>query len=209
MLAFTNHSGLVLPMDTANVDTDALLPKQYLKCIRKFGYADWLFDDLRYLDEGAVDTDMSTRRENPDFILNKPMYQGASVILARENFGCGSSREHAVWALRDYGIRAVIAPSFGDIFYNNCFKNGLLPVKLPAAQVNRLFELCNGKAENIAIDLETLQIHCGDENWSFEVDSDRRQQLLLGQDEISLSLTKADAIRAFEQRRAESQPWLV
>jgi len=131
MKAFTSHTGLVLPLDRNNVDTDAILPKQYLKSISKFGYGDWLFDDFRYLDEGSVTTDVKTRRLNPDFILNKPEYQGASILLARDNFGCGSSREHAAWAFRDYGIRALIAPSFADIFYNNCNKNGILPISLP------------------------------------------------------------------------------
>ncbi len=139
MQAFQSHTGKVLPFDRSNVDTDAILPKQYLKSISKFGYGDWLFDDLRYLDEGDVNTDTKTRRLNPDFVLNQSLYQNASILLARDNFGCGSSREHAVWAFRDYGIRALIAPSFADIFYNNCFTNGILPITLPAEDVDRLF----------------------------------------------------------------------
>ena len=210
MKAFTSHTGLVLPLDRNNVDTDAILPKQYLKSISKFGYGDWLFDDFRYLDEGSVTTDVKTRRLNPDFILNKPEYQGASILLARDNFGCGSSREHAAWAFRDYGIRALIAPSFADIFYNNCNKNGILPISLPANIVDDLFERCKNKEGlTISIDLQACEVHVGDELIaSFTMDEGRRQNLLQGKDDIALTLGYADEIHQFEDALEQKEPWL-
>jgi len=210
MKAFTSHTGLVLPLDRNNVDTDAILPKQYLKSISKFGYGDWLFDDFRYLDEGSVTTDVKTRRLNPDFILNKPEYQGASILLARDNFGCGSSREHAAWAFRDYGIRALIAPSFADIFYNNCNKNGILPISLPANIVDDLFERCKSKEGlTISIDLQACEVHVGDELVaSFTMDEGRRQNLLQGKDDIALTLGYADEIHQFEDALEQKESWL-
>ena len=210
MQAFTSHTGKVLPFDRNNVDTDAILPKQYLKSISKFGYGDWLFDDFRYLDEGSVTTDIKTRRINPDFILNKPEYQGASILLARDNFGCGSSREHAAWAFRDYGIRALIAPSFADIFYNNCNKNGILPITLPEAIVDDLFERCKAADDLVlSIDLEKCEVHLGDEKIaSFTMDEGRRQNLLQGKDDIALTLAHSDAIHNFEDLLEGREPWL-
>lgn len=210
MQAFKTHTGKVLPFDRSNVDTDAILPKQYLKSISKFGYGDWLFDDLRYLDEGDVNTETKTRRLNPDFILNQSEYKSASILLARDNFGCGSSREHAVWAFRDYGIRALIAPSFADIFYNNCFKNGILPITLPEATVDKLFELCKTKPVlSLTIDLERNEVHFNDEKIAtFSVDEARRQNLLQGKDDIALTLLNSEDIIRFEQEIKAQEPWL-
>lgn len=210
MKAFQSHTGLVIPLDRNNVDTDAILPKQYLKSISKFGYGDWLFDDFRYLDEGSVTTDIKTRRINPDFILNKPEYKDASILLARDNFGCGSSREHAAWAFRDYGIRALIAPSFADIFYNNCNKNGILPITLPSNVVDDLFERCKAKEGlTLSIDLQTCEVHLGDEKIaSFTMDEGRRQNLLQGKDDIALTLNHADDITRFENKLESEEPWL-
>jgi len=208
--AFTQHSGKVLPLDRANVDTDAIIPKQYLKSIKLFGYSDWLFDDERYLDPGEVSTDISTRRLNPDFVLNNPTYKGASIILARDNFGCGSSREHAVWALRDYGIRAVIAPSFADIFYSNCFKNGILPFTLAKDYIDTLFYLATqNEALELFVDLEKCRVSLAEgQSWQFEVDEARRRNLLSGKDEIAVTLEHADDIRAFQQNVFKAEPWL-
>lgn len=210
MQAFETHVGKVLPFDRSNVDTDAILPKQYLKSISKFGYGDWLFDDLRYLDEGDVNTDTNTRRLNPDFILNQAEYKNASILLARENFGCGSSREHAVWAFRDYGIRTLIAPSFADIFYNNCFKNGILPITLPVEQVDRLFALCEThQGLYLSINLQSCEIYIGEQKIaSFTLDEARRQNLLQGKDDIAITLSHADEIKEFEQNLMEQEPWL-
>jgi len=207
---FTSHTGIVLPIDKANVDTDAILPKQYLKSIKLFGFGDWLFDDDRYLDPGEVTTDIRTRRPNPNFVLNQDAYKGASIILARDNFGCGSSREHAVWALRDFGIRAVVAPSFADIFYSNCFKNGILPVPLSAKQVDELFALATQPvALRITIDLESCTVSSDfTETWQFAVDEARRNHLLNGKDEIAVTLEHADAIREFEKKLFECEPWI-
>jgi len=208
--AFTQHSGKVLPLDRANVDTDAIIPKQYLKSIKLFGYSDWLFDDERYLDPGEVSTDISTRRLNPDFVLNNPTYKGASIILARDNFGCGSSREHAVWALRDYGIRAVIAPSFADIFYSNCFKNGILPFTLAKDYIDTLFYLATqNEALELFVDLKKCRVSLAEgQSWQFEVDEARRRNLLSGKDEIAVTLEHADDIRAFQQNVFKAEPWL-
>ncbi|WP_317928554.1 3-isopropylmalate dehydratase small subunit [Halioxenophilus sp. WMMB6] len=211
MQPFTQHTGKVLPIDRTNVDTDAILPKQYLKFIGKFGFGGWLFDDLRYLDPGDVETDLKTRRLNPDFVLNQPRLQGATILLGRKNFGCGSSRESAVWALRDYGIRVVIAPSFADIFYNNCFKNGILPITLPESSVDQLF-LTTFMAEpplQLCVDLEACVVRQdNDFEWPFTVDEARRQKLLLGRDDIAETLLQAEKIKKFEQRLKVAEPWL-
>ncbi len=203
-------SGVVVPLDRSNVDTDQIIPKQYLKSIKRTGFGVNLFDDWRYLDPGEPGMDHSTRRVNPEFVLNQPQYQGASILLARENFGCGSSREHAPWAILEYGIRVVIAPSYADIFYNNSFKNGLLPLALSASEIDRLFELtASGDAIELTVDLPTQTVS-GPEGFvaSFEIDPFRKTCLLEGLDEIGLSLKEADAIRAYESRRQQETPWL-
>ena len=207
MEKLVTHKGLVVPLDRANVDTDQIIPKQYLKSIKRTGFGPHLFDAWRYLEP---ETPGGERRPNPDFVLNQPRYQGASILLARENFGCGSSREHAPWALRDYGIRVIIAPSFADIFYNNCFKNGILPVVLPAERVDRLFgEVAADPGYRLEVDLEHQLIRTPhDEEIRFEVDPFRRQCLLEGLDDIDLTLKHADEIRAYEARRREEAPWL-
>ncbi len=210
MQAFTRVDGLVVPLDRPNVDTDAIIPKQYLKSVRRTGFGPNLFDDWRYLDPGEPGMDHSRRRPNPDFVLNQPRYQGAEILLARENFGCGSSREHAVWALTDYGIRAVIAPSFADIFYNNAFKNGLLPIVLPAEVVDRLFQaVAAQEGYRLVVDLAAQTVTTPDgEVFSFEVDPFRKHCLLEGLDDIDLTLQHADEIRAYELRRQREAPWL-
>ena len=210
MQKFTVHKGLVAPMDRANVDTDALIPKQFLKSIRKTGFGANLFDAWRYLDAGFPGQDPASRRINPDFVLNQPRYAGASVLLARENFGCGSSREHAPWALDQYGFRAIIAPSYADIFFNNSFKNGLLPIVLDEAHVDKLFdEVAAFPGYSLTIDLERQVIvkAQGDE-LPFDVQAFRKYCLLNGLDDIGLTLRHADEIRAFEDRRKLEQPWL-
>ncbi|HHJ12713.1 MAG TPA: 3-isopropylmalate dehydratase small subunit [Chromatiales bacterium] len=210
MKPFKRVEGLVVPLDRPNVDTDAIIPKQYLKSVKRTGFGPNLFDDWRYLDPGEPGMDHSKRRPNPDFVLNQPRYQGAEILLARENFGCGSSREHAVWALTDYGIRSVIAPSFADIFYNNSFKNGLLPIVLDEQTVDRLFrEVEANEGYRLTIDLEaqTLTTPSG-EVIPFEVDAFRRYCLLNGLDDIGLTLQHADEIRAYEARRRQEAPWL-
>lgn len=210
MRKFTLHTGIAAPLDRANVDTDMIIPKQFLKSIKRAGFGPNLFDELRYLDEGQPDQDCSQRPLNPDFVLNQPRYQGASVLLARENFGCGSSREHAPWALDDYGFRAIIAPSFADIFYNNCFKNGLMPIVLPEEQVDQLFEEVNAsEGYQLTIDLEQQQVVTpAGERFAFEVDGFRKHCLLEGLDDIGLTLQHADEIRAYEARRRQQAPWL-
>jgi len=210
MKPLTVHEGLVAPMDRANVDTDLIIPKQFLKSIKRSGFGPNLFDELRYLDEGQPGQDCSTRPLNPDFPLNAPRYAGASILLARENFGCGSSREHAPWALEDYGFRVIIAPSFADIFYNNCFKNGVLPVALDGDLVSELFEqLYAQEGYRLTVDLveQIVQLPDG-RSVGFDVDSYRRQCLLEGLDDIGVTLKSADAIRAYEERRAAEAPWL-
>jgi 3-isopropylmalate/(R)-2-methylmalate dehydratase small subunit len=209
--AFTVHKGLVAPMDRANVDTDAIIPKQFLKSIQRSGFGPNLFDEWRYLDKGEPGQDPKSRKANPDFVLNQPRYQGASVLLARENFGCGSSREHAPWALEQYGFRALIAPSYADIFFNNCFKNGLLPIVLPAAQVARLFDdVAAFVGYSLAIDLPRQVIVKPDgSELPFDVQPFRKQCLVNGWDDIGLTLRHADKIRAFESERLARQPWLV
>jgi len=210
MKSFTRLVGLVAPMDRANVDTDLIIPKQFLKSIARTGFGPNAFDELRYLDKGEPGKDNSNRPINPDFPLNFPRYQGASVLLTRENFGCGSSREHAPWALDEYGFRCVIAPSFADIFFNNCFKNGLLPVVLPADVVSELFEeLYANEGYQLTIDLELQTVTRPDgKSHSFEVDAFRKHCLLNGLDDIGLTLQDADHIRAYEAKRRESAPWL-
>ena len=210
MKSFIAERGLVAPMDRANVDTDLIIPKQFLKSIRRSGFGPHLFDDLRYLDEGYPGQDCSKRPRNTEFALNQPRYQGASILLARENFGCGSSREHAPWALEDHGFRCIIAPSFADIFYNNCFKNGILPIVLAADVVDALFrELYATEGYELTVDLEAQQVTTptGDV-YSFEVDEFRRHCLLKGLDDIGLTLENAAMIRAYEQEARERSPWL-
>jgi 3-isopropylmalate/(R)-2-methylmalate dehydratase small subunit len=210
MKAFTRLDGLVAPLDRANVDTDAIIPKQFLKSIKRSGFGPNLFDEWRYLDVGEPGKSNHDRPLNPDFVLNKPRYQGASVLLARENFGCGSSREHAPWALEDYGFRAIIAPSFADIFYNNCFKNGILPIVLDAAMVDRLFKECEaneGYALTVDLNEQTVTTPTG-AVIPFEVDAGRKYRLLNGLDDIGLTLLQSDKIKAYEQRRKAEAPWL-
>ena len=210
MRAFTQHTGLVGPMDRANVDTDLIIPKQFLKSIKRSGFGPNAFDELRYLDEGQPDADNSGRPLNPDFVLNQPRYKGASVLLARENFGCGSSREHAPWALEDYGFRAVIAPSYADIFFNNSFKNGLLPIVLDEAIVDGLFkEVAAHEGYELVIDLENQKIVTPtNEEIPFEVDSFRKHCLLNGLDDIGLTLQDAEVIKTYEEARKTTSPWL-
>ena len=210
MKPFTVHSGLVAPMDRANVDTDLMIPKQFLKSIKRSGFGPNLFDELRYLDEGQPGADNSSRPLNPDFPLNLPRYQGASILLARENFGCGSSREHAAWAMEDFGFRAIISPSFADIFRSNALKNGILPIVLPVDQVDTLFSALRAeKGYTLTIDLEacTILLPHG-ELWSFEIDAFRRDCLLKGLDDIGITLERADSIRAFEEQHRDRFPWL-
>jgi 3-isopropylmalate/(R)-2-methylmalate dehydratase small subunit len=209
---FTTHRGLVAPLDRANVDTDAIIPKQFLKSIKRTGFGPNLFDEWRYLDRGEPGVDNSRRPLNPDFVLNQPRYRGASILLARKNFGCGSSREHAPWALGDYGFRAVIAPSFADIFFNNCFKNGLLPVRLSESEVDRLFhEAAAFPGFELVVDLEAQAVSSVDGalRYPFEVDAFRKYCLLNGLDDIGLVLRHADRIREYEARRLAEQPWLA
>ncbi|MBB3168082.1 3-isopropylmalate dehydratase small subunit [Simiduia aestuariiviva] len=210
MKSFTTVCGIVAPMDRANVDTDMIIPKQFLKSIKRTGFGKNLFDELRYLDEGRPDQDCSHRPINPDFPLNQARYQGASILLARKNFGCGSSREHAPWALDDFGFRAVIAPSFADIFYNNCFKNGLLPIVLSESVVDQLFlQMYEAEGFTLTVDLAEQQVRTqSGEQYSFEVDAFRKQCLLQGLDDIGLTLQESDAIRAYEAQRRASAPWL-
>ena len=211
MNPFRVHKGLVAPMDRENVDTDAIIPKQFLKSIKKSGFGVNLFDEWRYLDAGYPGQDPATRRPNPDFVLNQPRYQGASVLIARKNFGCGSSREHAPWALDQYGFRAVIAPSFADIFFGNCFKNGLLPIVLPEAEMNRLFdEVAAFVGYSLTIDLERQVIVKPDgAELAFEVQAFRKFCLLNGFDDIGLTLRHADKIKTYEAARLLKKPWLA
>ena len=210
MQQFIRETGVVMPLDRANVDTDQIITKQYLKSIKRTGFGVNLFDDWRYLDPGEPDTDHSTRRINPEFILNEPRYRDAKILLARDNFGCVSSREHAPWAIMEYGFRAVIAPSFADIFFNNSFKNGLLPLVLDAALVDALFARTQG-AETYALTIDlAAQTLLGEDGWSagFSIDPFRKTCLLEGLDEIGLTLKEADAIRTYESRRRANAPWL-
>ena len=207
---FTLLNGLVVPLDRANVDTDAIIPKQFLKSIKRSGFGPNAFDEWRYLDHGEPGQDCSNRPLNPDFVLNQPRYQGSQILLTRENFGCGSSREHAPWALEDYGFRVIIAPSFADIFFNNCFKNGMLPIRLSAEQVDALFKgVVANAGYKLVVDLEKQTISTPDGAViSFEVDAFRKHCLLNGLDDIGLTLQYVDEIAAFEARHRAAQPWL-
>ncbi len=210
MNPFKRFTGIVAPLDRSNVDTDAIIPKQFLKSIKRTGFGPNLFDEWRYLDRGEPGVDCSSRPLNPDFVLNDARYQGAQILLARDNFGCGSSREHAPWALDDYGFRVIIAPSFADIFFNNCFKNGLLPIVLPNETVDKLFQEATGEqALELTVDLEaqTIALPNGEEI-SFEVDEFRKHCLRNGLDDIELTLQHVDAINAYEARRKQTAPWL-
>ncbi|MCA8095385.1 3-isopropylmalate dehydratase small subunit [Burkholderia anthina] len=211
MNKFTVHTGLVVPLDRENVDTDAIIPKQFMKSIRRTGYGPHAFDQWRYLDHGEPGMDNSTRPLNQEFILNQSRYQGASILLTRRNFGCGSSREHAPWALEQFGFRALIGPGFAEIFYNNCFKNGLLPIVLPEERVTHLFEQTHSNCGfQLTVDLERQRIITSDgDEHSFEVEAFRKYCLLNGYDDIALTLRHADLIRSFEKKRIESQPWLA
>jgi 3-isopropylmalate/(R)-2-methylmalate dehydratase small subunit len=212
MKPFRLHTGLVAPLDRANVDTDAIIPKQFLKSIKRTGFGPNLFDEWRYLDRGEPGMDNGRRPRNPDFVLNQPRYAGASILLARRNFGCGSSREHAPWALADFGFRALVAPSYADIFFNNCYKNGVLPIVLSDAEVDRLFAATAAfPGFTLTIDLEAQTVRSADGSlaYSFEVEPFRKHCLVNGLDDIGLTLQHADAIRAFEAKRLAEQPWLA
>ena len=210
MQAFTSFTGIVMPLDRANVDTDAIIPKQYLKSIKRSGFGVNLFDDWRYQDPGNPGDDHSKRRINPDFVLNLPRYKNAGILLARKNFGCGSSREHAVWALMDHGFRAVIAPSYADIFLSNCYKNGLLPIILAEPDIDKLFQQTLAQdGYQLTIDLESQTVTTPDgKHINFEIDSGLKNRLLQGLDEIGLTLQHADAIKAYEQKQSAKYPWL-
>lgn len=210
MKKFTTHTGVVAPLDMANINTDMIIPKQFLKSIKRTGFGPNLFDELRYLDEGKPDQDCSNRPLNPDFVLNQARYQGTSILLARENFGCGSSREHAPWALDDFGIRVVIAPSFADIFFNNSFKNGLLPLVLDEASVDQLFkEVSANEGYELTVDLKAQTVTSpSGQVFKFEIDGFRKHCLLEGLDDIGLTMQHADEIKAYETKRREQAPWL-
>jgi len=210
MKPYTTEQGIVAPLDRSNVDTDLIIPKQFLKSIKRTGFGDNLFDELRYLDEGFLGQDINKRPKNPDFVLNQARYAGASILLARKNFGCGSSREHAPWALEEYGFRTVIAPSFADIFYNNCFKNGMLPVILSEKDVDELFKECFANiGYQLTVDLENQKvISPSGKEYSFEVDAFRKHCLLNGLDDIGLTLQHADDIKAFEEKAKTDRPWV-
>ncbi len=211
MRAFTVETGIVAPMNRANVDTDAIIPKQFLKSIKRSGFGPNLFDAWRYLDHGEPGMDPASRVPNPDFVLNQPRFAGASILVARRNFGCGSSREHAPWALEDYGFRCVLAPSFADIFFNNCFKNGLLPIVLPEAKIERIFaDIDAFSGYQLVIDLpqQLVRTTSGETIDAFEISEFRKYCLINGFDEIGLTLRHADMIRAYEARRFAAEPWL-
>lgn len=210
MEPFRVHKGLVAPIDRENVDTDAIIPKQFLKSIKRTGFGPNLFDEWRYLDVGEPGQDPATRKLNPDFVLNQPRYQGASILLARKNFGCGSSREHAPWAIQQYGFRALIAPSFADIFFNNCFKNGILPVVLPQDAVDALMEDANrGANARITVDLESQTVTASDgTSFAFDIDPFRKHCLMNGLDDIGLTMKKAPSIDAYESQMAQARPWI-
>lgn len=210
MEAFITLRSLLVPVDRPNVDTDAILPKQFMKSIRRTGFGANLFDEWRYFDRGEPGKEASLREPNPDFPLNQPRYAGAQILLARENFGCGSSREHAVWALRDFGIRALIAPSFADIFYGNCLKNGLLPIVLPAPDVDAFFaDVSRGPGFGATVDLQRqVVLPDGRDEMGFSIDPARKKRLMEGLDDIAITLQRADRIRDFESRRRQTEPWL-
>jgi 3-isopropylmalate/(R)-2-methylmalate dehydratase small subunit len=204
MKRFTSLTSITMPLDRANIDTDAIIPKQFLKSIKRSGFGPNLFDEWRYLDHGEVGMDNSKRPINPDFVLNDPQYKGAQILLTRRNFGCGSSREHAPWALEDFGFRAIIAPSFADIFYNNCFKNGILPIVLSSKIVDTLFAYQG----EIVINLEEQSVKTEDNIYNFEVDAERKRRLINGLDDIGLTLQYEDQIRSFEAEHFKKYPWL-
>ena len=204
MRRFTSLTSITMPLDRANIDTDAIIPKQFLKSIKRSGFGPNLFDEWRYLDHGEVGMDNSKRPINPDFVLNDPQYEGAQILLTRRNFGCGSSREHAPWALEDFGFRAIIAPSFADIFYNNCFKNGILPIVLSSEIVDALFAYQG----EIVINLEEQSVKTEDNIYNFEVDAERKRRLINGLDDIGLTLQYEDQIRSFEAEHFKKYPWL-
>lgn len=210
MQKYTTLTGIVAPLDRANVDTDLIIPKQFLKSIKRTGFGDNLFDELRYLDEGYLGQDIAKRPKNPDFVLNQARYQGATILLTRSNFGCGSSREHAPWALNEYGFRTIIAPSYADIFYNNCFKNGMLPVVLSESEVDELFKECEANVGfTLTVDLENQKvISPSGKEYHFEVDAFRKHCLLNGLDDIGLTLQDSDSIRAFEEKARADRPWV-
>ena len=210
MEAFRQHTGLVAPLDRANVDTDAIIPKQFLKSIKRSGFGPNLFDEWRYMDHGEPGVDNTKRPLNPNFVLNQVRYQGATLLIARKNFGCGSSREHAPWALQQFGFKAIIAPSFADIFHNNCFKNGLLPIVLTELEVDHLFNIAAatpGLKLNVDLERQVVEVP-GAETYRFEVEDSRKQSLLNGWDEIGRTLRHVDKIRAYEATRAQREPWL-
>jgi 3-isopropylmalate/(R)-2-methylmalate dehydratase small subunit len=210
MEKFIEFEGRVAPIDRANVDTDAIIPKQFMKSISRTGFGVNLFDEWRYLDPGEPGKDLSLRQPNPDFSLNQPRYAGAKVLLARQNFGCGSSREHAVWAIHDYGIRVIVAPSFADIFYGNCFKNGILPIVLSNIAIDELFaDIAHGVecTFNVSLPAQEMRTSSG-RSYRFEVDSGRKMRLLEGLDDVSMTLRSEDAIKAHENRRRHEEPWL-
>lgn len=210
MKPFKIFTGLVMPLDRSNVDTDAIIPKQYLKSVRRTGFGPNLFDDWRYLDPGDLEKDNSTRRLNRDFVMNQERFQGVEILLARENFGCGSSREHAVWALMDYGFRAMLAPTYSDIFYSNSFKNGFLPIQLDDSVVDHLFNrTTDTPGFSLTIDLEKQTVFIPEgESYPFEIESGLKYKLINGLDDIGITLAYADAIKAYENRRCNTVPWL-
>jgi 3-isopropylmalate/(R)-2-methylmalate dehydratase small subunit len=205
--AFTQLNGLVAPLDRANVDTDQIIPKQYLKSIKRTGFGDYLFDAWRFLDQGTIGMTPNERQLNREFALNLPEYQGASILIVRDNFGCGSSREHAVWALKEFGFRAVLAPSFADIFFGNCFKNGVLPIILPADVLDGFFERAASGLQ-LSIDLQAQTVTDGEQAHGFEIDSALKEKMLKGMDDIDLTLAEAQLIRDFEVGHRQRQPWL-
>lgn len=211
MNPFITHTGIVAPLDRANVDTDAIIPKQFLKSIKKTGFGPHLFDDWRYLDHGEPGVDLSQRKKNPEFVLNQSQYEKASILIARENFGCGSSREHAPWAIEDFGFRAILAPSFADIFFSNCFKNGLLPIVLPNETIDLLFKsIYANKGYALTIDLENqFVVLPSNERISFQVDAFRKHCLMHGLDDIGLTMQHSDSIKAFEQDYYQKNSWLL
>ena len=208
MEAFVLHTGFAVPLDRANVDTDQIIPKQYLKSIKRTGFGDYLFDSWRFLDSGEIGMTPNERRINRDFVLNEAKYQGASILLARDNFACGSSREHAVWALRDFGIKAVIASSFGDIFYNNCFKNGVLPIQLQKDQIEELFQTIKDEILELSVDLQKRIITIGDKELSFDVEDHLIDRIIYGLDDVDITLKVKDQIHNFEKNRKETRPWV-
>ena len=207
MDAFTQLEGMTAPLDRANVDTDQIIPKQYLKSIKRTGFGDYLFDAWRFLDQGTMGMTPNERQINHEFVLNLPQYQGASILLARDNFGCGSSREHAVWALKEFGFRAVIAPSFADIFFGNCFKNGILPIVLKAEIIEEMIAKSDGEF-TLRIDLESQTVVDGEQAYDFAIDPALKQKMLNGMDDIDMTLAEVELIKTFEEKHKAMQPWL-